>query len=222
MISKFILAASALVAIANAQTIETSSAASVAASTTVSQSMPPAATSGFNAGNVTSSDAFAWCHAQLNTCPQICGGSASSNQCDQTTFTYTCICANGTVPDCTAFTQTLPFYICQATYSQCINNNPNNAEGQATCATNEKCGTRNATAEALAQTGSASSSSTASSTSSQASSSGATAASTGSGSSSATGSSASASSTSKSDAMTQHVATGAFVAVLMAAFKLLL
>ncbi|KAI1612058.1 hypothetical protein EDD37DRAFT_651276 [Exophiala viscosa] len=219
MISKFILAASALVAFAHAQTIETSSASSVAASTTVSQSMPAVATAGFNAANVSSATAFAWCHAQLNTCPQICGGSASSNQCDDTAFTYSCICANGTVPDCTAFTQTLPYYMCQATYAQCINDHPNDAEGQATCATDEQCGTRNATAEALAET-SAASSSAAAATSSSSSSSSATAASTGS--SSATGSSASSTATAKSDAMTQHVTTGAFVAVLMAAFKLLL
>ncbi|KAK5552467.1 hypothetical protein LTR46_009514 [Exophiala xenobiotica] len=217
--SKFILAASALAAVAHAQTLETSSASSVAATSTVSQVMPPAATASFNPAGISSTDAFNWCHAQLNTCPYICGGSASQNSCDDTTFTYSCVCANGTVPDCTAYTQTLPYFICQESYIQCINNNPNDAQAQSVCATNEVCGTRNATAEALAAS-SAAASSTAAATSSMASSS---ASKTQSG--SATAASASASATESGNAavaMTQHLTTGALAAVLMAAFKLLI
>ncbi|KAK5194874.1 hypothetical protein LTR92_005003 [Exophiala xenobiotica] len=217
--SKFILAASAFVAVAHAQTLETSSASSVAATSTVSQVMPPAATASFNPAGISSTDAFNWCHAQLNTCPYICGGSASQNSCDDTTFTYSCVCANGTVPDCTAYTQTLPYFICQESYIQCINNNPNDAQAQSVCATNEVCGTRNATAEALAAS-SAAASSTAAATSSMASSS---ASRTQSG--SATAASASASATESGNAavaMTQHLTTGALAAVLMAAFKLLI
>jgi hypothetical protein len=52
---QFLLAAG-LAAAVNAQTIVTSSAASVAASTTESQIMPPSATAGFNPGNVTDSN----------------------------------------------------------------------------------------------------------------------------------------------------------------------
>ncbi|KAJ4577920.1 hypothetical protein HRR86_002973 [Exophiala dermatitidis] len=218
MMSRFVLAASALVALVQAQTIETSSAASVAASTTVSQVMPPIATASFNPASVDTTTAFNWCHAQLNTCPQICGGSASQNKCDQTSFTYTCVCANGTVPDCTAFTETLPFYICQETYVQCINNHPNDAQGQATCASNEQCGTRNATAEALAQTSAAASSSAAATSSAAASSSA-------SGSGSATAASNSASATQSGLAapgLSQQISTGVFAALLMAAFKLFL
>merc|ERR1712230_188855 len=208
MMSKFILAASALVAVAHAQTLETSSASSVAATSTASQVMPPAATASFNPAGISSTDAFNWCHAQLNTCPYICGGSASQNSCDDTTFTYSCVCANGTVPDCTAFTQTLPYFICQETYIQCINNNPNDAQAQSVCADNEQCGTRNATAEALAASSAASSASK-----------------TQSGSATGASASASASATESGNAavaMTQHLTTGAFAAVLIAAFKLLI
>jgi len=223
MMYQFILAASALAAVAHAQTVETSSAASVAASTTVSQVMPPAATASFSPAGISSTDAFNWCHAQLNTCPQICGGSASTNQCDQTTFTYSCVCANGTVPDCTAFAETLPFYICQETYIQCIDNNPNDAQAQSVCASNEVCGTRNATAEAIAATSAAASSSAASTSSAASSSSASGSATAGSGSSASASASASATAKSSGNAMglSQHVATGAFAAVLMAAFKLL-
>jgi hypothetical protein len=123
------------------------------------------------------------------------------------------------VPDCTAYQQTLPFFICQTTYSQCINNNPNNAQGQATCAQNEQCGTRNATAEAIAAT-SAAAASSAAATSSAASSSSASATK----SQSATAASASASASSSGNAavgLSQQLTTGAFAAVLLAAFKLM-
>ncbi|KAJ9602332.1 hypothetical protein H2200_013187 [Cladophialophora chaetospira] len=218
---QFLLAAS-LAALTHAQTIETSSASSVAASTTASQEMPPAATQAFIPADVTATDAFNWCHAQQNTCPQICGGAASTNRCDSGSFTYTCVCSNGTVPDCTAFAQTLPFFMCQATYQQCINAHPNDAQGQQTCTDNQKCGTRNATAEAIAQTSAAeasSASSTSAASSSAAASSGGSA--SGSSSASATGAGASASSTGAAVAVSQQIATGAFAAILMAAFKLL-
>jgi hypothetical protein len=116
------------------------------------------------------------------------------------------------VPDVTAYQQTLPFYICQATYEQCINNHPNDAEGQATCKNNEKCGTLNATA---ANSASSSSSSAAASTSASQTS---AAASSGTGSASASAASASHSSI----ANNQQLATGAFAAILVAAFKLFL
>ncbi|KIW72582.1 hypothetical protein, variant [Phialophora macrospora] len=217
-----ILLAASLAALGHAQTLVTSSAASVAASTTVSQEMPPVATQAFNPAGIDSTTAFNWCHAQLNTCPQICGGAASQNQCDQTSFTYTCICANGTVPDCTAFTQTLPFFICQETYSQCIDAHPNDAQGQQTCTDNMQCGTRNATAEAIAQTSAAEASSA---TSTSTSASPTAAASTGGGSATSTSASATGASSSPNVAavaISQQVVTGAFAAVLMAAFKLLI
>ena len=139
----------------------------------------------------------------------------------QVAFTYSCVCANGTVPDCTAFAQTLPFYLCEATFSQCINSHPNDAQGQQTCTDNQKCGTRNATAEALAQTAAAGSSSAAS-TSAASSSASASSGGSASGSSSASATGASASPTGAAIAVSQQMATGAFAAVLMAAFKLLI
>lgn len=54
MFAKTILAVVASAAGVVAQTIETSSIASVAATTTLSQAMPPSATAGFNAAPVNS------------------------------------------------------------------------------------------------------------------------------------------------------------------------
>ncbi|KAK4940650.1 hypothetical protein LTR10_019280 [Elasticomyces elasticus] len=131
-------------------------------STTVSQAMPPSATAGFNVSAVDSSDAFAFCQSQLNTCPIICGGNSltGDNKCDQTTLTYTCVCSNGTVPDCTAFVQTLPYYICLTTYLQCLDDHPNDLTRRRKCLIDEDCGTRNATAELLARQASETSSTT--------------------------------------------------------------
>jgi len=44
----------------------------------------------------------------------------------------------------------MPFFICQATYRQCIANNVNDDAGQAQCQENEQCGSRNATVETQA------------------------------------------------------------------------
>ncbi|KAK5278528.1 hypothetical protein LTR40_009020, partial [Exophiala xenobiotica] len=69
-----------------------------------------------------------------------------------TTFTYTCICPNGTVPDCTAFMNTLPYFICQETSIQCLENKAQDAQGLSECdQLSAQCGKRNATAEALAE-----------------------------------------------------------------------
>ncbi|RMZ88238.1 hypothetical protein DV736_g4527, partial [Chaetothyriales sp. CBS 134916] len=216
MMLKSLLVLYAAVTVAQAQTVETSSASSVVATTTASQVMPPAATEAFNIANVTSTDLFNWCHSQLNTCPEICGGAAAVNFCDQATLQYTCTCPNGTAPDCTAFIGTVPYFECQQTFIQCIANHPNDAEGQSTCATNEQCGTRNATAEAIAAT-SASAQSSVSSTSSSGSSTA-----TGSASSTKSGSAASSTSSGAAPANTQVLATGATAFILMAAMKLLL
>lgn len=129
----------------------------------------------------------------------------------QDTLTYTCVCGNGTAPDVTSFADTLPFYICQETYIQCVANSPNDAEGQQTCTDNEVCGTRNATAEAVSAS-SDTSSTTASSTTSDA----------GSAETGSATAAESATQTSDSAAVSNiaQLSTGAFALLLAAAFKL--
>lgn len=124
---------------------------------------------------------------------------------------YSCVCPNGTVPDSSAFQQTVPFFECQANYGQCINRHPNDAQAQATCRQNQQCGTRNATAEAIAVTA-GSSSTTASRTSSG----------SGSATAASSASASSASATHSGAASVNSYTSGAFAVVLMGAFKLLL
>lgn len=122
------------------------------------------------------------------------------------------MCPNGTAPDVTSFADTLPFYICQETYRQCVDSRPDDAQGQSECADNQQCGTRNATAEALAATSAADSSSVTS-----------TAESSAGGSATASSSEAAASETGNTAVHNIHqLSTGAFAALLLAAFKLFL
>lgn len=61
---------------------------------------------------------------------------------------FSCVCNDDTVPDVSPFLQTVPFYVCQANYGQCIDAHPNDAMGQEACKKAAKCGTKNATASA--------------------------------------------------------------------------
>ncbi|KAJ5558476.1 hypothetical protein N7535_008689 [Penicillium sp. DV-2018c] len=103
---------------------------------------------GFNVGLVDSSERSAWCSAQRNTCPDICQDGTRLNSCDSNSLEFQCVCSDGSTPDVTPYKQTVPFFVCQANYGQCINAHPDDAEGQRTCKKNAVCGSKNATEEA--------------------------------------------------------------------------
>lgn len=65
----------------------------------------------------------------------------------QSTLKFSCICSDGTVPDVSQYIETVPFYVCEANYGQCINAHPNDAEGQRACKAAANCGSKNASAE---------------------------------------------------------------------------
>lgn len=116
-----------------------------------------------------------------------------------------------------AYQNTIPFFVCQENYKQCIQNHPNDLDGQNQCKANAKCGTLNATA--MEDSASTTSAAAASTTLSTATSAPATAQTT------ATSATATAS-TSKAAAAAVRVAqdhsTGLFVAAMLAAFRLIL
>lgn len=56
------------------------------------------------------------------------------NECDADALTYSCVCENNVSPNITQYSQTLPFYICQAWGTQCVAGCGNGAN---TCA--DKC-----------------------------------------------------------------------------------
>ncbi|CAI7594086.1 unnamed protein product [Penicillium glandicola] len=99
----------------------------------------------FNIGLVESGLLSDWCSAQRNTCPEICKIGTKLNSCDASTLKFSCVCSDGSTPDVTPYQQTVPFYVCQATYAQCITSHPNDAEAQRACKkASANCGSKNA------------------------------------------------------------------------------
>ncbi|OJJ42983.1 hypothetical protein ASPZODRAFT_136856 [Penicilliopsis zonata CBS 506.65] len=167
---------------------------------------------GFDIDNTTLTERSQWCTAERNSCPLICGGVADENTCDATTLAFTCVCSNGSEADVALYEQTVPFYVCQATYAQCIEENPNNLDAQESCKANETCGTLNASAVSTTSTAASTASATAS-------------ASTTTGSSSTTAS-ASSSATSSGAAAALRIAqdhsTSLLVGAFLVAFRVML
>lgn len=157
-----------------------------------------------------------WCNGQNAACITLCDQDPSSNLCDDTTLDWTCLCSNGSSPDIAAYMDTVPYYICEQSYDDCVADNPNDALAQQNCKTQiqDDCGSLN-TANYTA----ASTSSMASSTSSSAPSSTAAAATT-------TSASASATATAKSAATAMLIGRdygiGLIAAGIMAAFGFML
>ncbi|OAL07745.1 hypothetical protein IQ06DRAFT_14784 [Phaeosphaeriaceae sp. SRC1lsM3a] len=91
--------------------------------------------------SVSTSDRDTWCSNQRAQCPLIClqqpgvtTMTTEANDCNPDDLTYSCVCDNGVSPNITMYSQTLPFYICQAWGTQCVANCGN---GASTCA--DKC-----------------------------------------------------------------------------------
>ncbi|KAJ5658183.1 uncharacterized protein N7484_001832 [Penicillium longicatenatum] len=101
---------------------------------------------GFNLGLVKPDELNSWCQGQRNQCPAICKGDTKQNTCDPSTLQFSCICADGKTADVTPYIQTVPFYVCEANYGQCVDAHPNDAMGQEACKKAAKCGNKNATA----------------------------------------------------------------------------
>lgn len=173
---------------------------------------------GFNITNVTSTELSAWCQGERNTCPLVCDGSTETNSCsyNSTTIDFDCVCSNGTTPDLSPYEQTIPFYVCEETYIQCIANNPNDLDAQDSCKANATCGTIDLSASSTTSS-SASSTSAASTTAASGSST--------TGSATATGATATTT-TSKAAAAALQIAqdhsTSFFAAAMLAVFGMFL
>ncbi|GAT20497.1 hypothetical protein RIB2604_00701810 [Aspergillus luchuensis] len=186
--------------------------------------------SDFNISAISLSERNSWCTAERNSCPEICGGVATSNSCDPvggtstlgafSTLDFSCVCSNGSTADVAEYTQTIPFFVCEATYAQCIEDSPSLDEQEQCQETRDKdCGTLNASASSTTSSTTTTAASLTTSTGSSSS--------TGSGSS---GSSASTTTTSSSSSTTsnaamrlaQEHATGLLATVLFVGLRLIL
>ena len=60
---------------------------------------------------------------------------------DQSDLSYSCVCSNGISPNASQYSQTIPYYECTESNTQCVNNCPQgNSACQAACRTNNPCG----------------------------------------------------------------------------------
>ncbi|KAG7009362.1 hypothetical protein G7Y79_00002g004770 [Physcia stellaris] len=117
-------------------------------------------------GDVDTTTRNQWCLSQKNTCKLLCGGSqyAAKNDCDGTTLSWNCTCANGKEPDnLDQYINTLPQKECDQVFKVCNQANP----GAASCK-ETKCGSLDPSSvkagAGAASTSSAAASSTAAST----------------------------------------------------------
>lgn len=96
-----------------------------------------------NPGTVKPSDRADWCNAEYNSCGKLCGGNPTANDCDVDTLKYECTCANGTAPGLEYYIQTIPTFICEQAFSECVAANTASAKAQDECKANikSKCGT---------------------------------------------------------------------------------
>ncbi|TGO29838.1 hypothetical protein BPAE_0010g00220 [Botrytis paeoniae] len=87
-----------------------------------------------------------WCTLQINTCGTLCGGVTDENTCDITSLCYSCTCtSNSSSPALQLYTSTIPFFVCEQTYSECIAAGEDDAAAQKACRDTEEqnCGTLN-------------------------------------------------------------------------------
>ncbi|KAF5874142.1 putative pci domain-containing protein [Botrytis fragariae] len=85
-----------------------------------------------------------WCTLQINTCGTLCGGVTDENTCDITSLCYSCTCtSNSSSPSLQLYTSTIPFFVCDQTYSECIAAGENDAAAQKACQDTKEanCGT---------------------------------------------------------------------------------
>ncbi|KAL9620824.1 MAG: hypothetical protein Q9160_004724 [Pyrenula sp. 1 TL-2023] len=180
--------------------------------------MPPVATEGVNVGAISSKDKQQYCLSQQNTCPEICDGRIKTNVCDQSTLEYQCVCANGTIPDVTAYKGTIPYFECTANYEQCVAAHPNDLDGQTICKNNQQCGNLTAESPSASSTSSSDSAATSSGSGSMETMPSATG---GESTASASGSASRASGAANS-LLREEVGMSVFAATILAALKFLL
>ncbi|KAA8642143.1 uncharacterized protein ATNIH1004_011084 [Aspergillus tanneri] len=171
--------------------------------------------SGFDLNQVNPTTRASWCVAERNSCPKICGGVANANSCDPQTLDFTCTCSNGTDADVSPYEQTVPYFVCQENYAQCIQRSTSLNDEDKCKDDRKECGSLNATE------GSSSSSSTTMSTTSLPTSTGSSASSNGR--STATSTSTGAAGTTTTNAavrMAQEHAMGLVATVFFVALSL--
>ncbi|KAI8724981.1 hypothetical protein NCS52_00067900 [Fusarium sp. LHS14.1] len=75
-----------------------------------------------------------WCNAQQDTCDTLCKDDTEENDCTAETLAWECACSsNSSTPGLQYYTQTMPTFICQELFAQCISQNAGSQSGQRDC-----------------------------------------------------------------------------------------
>ncbi|RVD83231.1 uncharacterized protein DFL_007627 [Arthrobotrys flagrans] len=81
-----------------------------------------------------------WCRSEKDTCTTLCSKNWSTNDCDQNTLEFACVCADGSEPDLVNYRNTLPFFVCQEYIAQCVAGNATEPTLQNICRNTNTCG----------------------------------------------------------------------------------
>ncbi|KAF5653460.1 PCI domain protein [Fusarium sp. NRRL 25303] len=87
-----------------------------------------------------------WCGAQQNTCDALCKDDTNENKCTENDLKWECTCSsNSSTPGLQYYTQTMPTFICEELFSQCIAQNTGSQSGQRECTSKieDKCAKQN-------------------------------------------------------------------------------
>ncbi|PWW73320.1 hypothetical protein C7212DRAFT_332226 [Tuber magnatum] len=102
------------------------------------QTYPP-----LNVSAIPEADRTQWCRAQTAACPLLCGDqdkTAAQNKCYPDNLHFVCTCNDGTTPNLTEYSQTIPYFRCQAEVKGCSDACTGNSKCQSECAANRPCG----------------------------------------------------------------------------------
>ncbi|CEI64944.1 hypothetical protein FVEN_g3441 [Fusarium venenatum] len=86
-----------------------------------------------------------WCGAQQNTCDTLCKDDTIKNNCNDDTLNWECTCSsNSSAPGLQYYTQTMPTFICENLFAQCISQT-NTQKGSDECESKieSKCAKQN-------------------------------------------------------------------------------
>ncbi|UPK97981.1 hypothetical protein LCI18_008916 [Fusarium solani-melongenae] len=87
-----------------------------------------------DAGTVDFGTRADWCNAQQDTCDTLCKDDTEANDCTVETLKWECACSsNSSTPGLQYYTQTMPTFICQELFAQCISQNAGSQSGQRDC-----------------------------------------------------------------------------------------
>ncbi|KAL4957843.1 hypothetical protein BDW69DRAFT_147964 [Aspergillus filifer] len=91
-----------------------------------------------------------WCISQTSACPLIClqlpgtTDQPMSNDCDDDTLVYSCVCSNGQTPNASEYSQTIPYYLCTEQNNRCVDAcAQTDSSCQSACRTDNPCGAQN-------------------------------------------------------------------------------